>query len=299
MKRGRPKADYSDMIGREFNRLKIVAITRSDKWGHPRCRTKCLICRKLTTKRLQSVLSGASISCGCLGKRKFAEHWRRRAAELSNHKVESIWCAVRAGTSIKATARDLGLNKYLVSFAAQAHQRRLDSMTDRQVDSIWEAAQRKGTSYAAKESGLDPRSVGYLVSRRHKATPDPAADPNDLSQMLEWLETEKSLKPDWDDPFGARQHEFTSEELSRKANGQITGTYTDLYRKFKRWRPSHTTDPKLADLVQSFLEMAEGTFAARRERPDGKLKQLREEAKQKRERQRILRQRGLPTPEAI
>jgi hypothetical protein len=186
---------------------------RSDKWGHPTCRHEMPLCGKLTTKRLQSVLSGASISCGCLGKQKFTEHWRTRVAALSNREVESIWCAVWAGTSIKAAARDLSLNSYLVSFAAQAHQRRLDSMDDRQWHSNMGGRSTQGNQ--ARCRGIRPAATVCSL-RRHQAAQSYSGPCGGSPES----------KPD---PSGARQHEFTRKELARKLNGQFTGTYGPLF----------------------------------------------------------------------
>lgn len=58
-----PKKNYSEFIDTEHNQLTILEIF--SKKGFTRCRCKCR-CGKISEHRIQSVLSGATKSCGCL-----------------------------------------------------------------------------------------------------------------------------------------------------------------------------------------------------------------------------------------
>jgi hypothetical protein len=107
MKRGRPKKDYSHLRGQQFNQLKIVAMRRNDRTGHPMCRTKCLRCKKkMTTQRIHDVVKGSSKTCGCASKQAFKDFMDGRVAALTDKEIERIWRTVQ-DLNTRAAARAL------------------------------------------------------------------------------------------------------------------------------------------------------------------------------------------------
>jgi len=265
MKRGRPKKDYSYLSGSEFNELKIIGIRRNDRSGHPMCRTKCLVCRKQTTKRIHDVLKGKAKTCMCGSKRAFREFMENRVAALSDKKVEQIWIAVQDSPNVMAAAKALKVDRYLVDFAVRKHQRQLDSLPIAKKHAIWEVAQNAGIDAAAALFKLNRRSAAYIVGKMHNPQIHPGVDNEFVAWELEKLEADIERDPEKYESW-FRRGEFRSNQLRRKVTGEVVGEYSDLYNHLMKYPQSPTLDPELANRIKWFLNTADKTFANRRER---------------------------------
>ena len=278
VKRGRPKKDYSDHIGQEFNQLRIMGLLRSDRSGHPMCRTKCLVpgCKKLTSKRINDVISGRAKTCGCASTRAFIANNEEQVDLLTALEIEAIWCAVRDAPTIKLAAEAVQLPPFVVSFAARRHQKLLDGFSPEKTEQIWNAAQRASLEKVGVQFGLSRRSVAYIVRKVHMPLLHPDVDSETLSMVLDHIKLDIQTRRSEPGAEWFRPLEFTPEELKRKRNGVILGDYADMYMRFLKHPNLYHVESGLVDLIRWFMDTAEKTFNARASRRKSFLNQQRQ-----------------------
>ncbi len=260
MKRGRPKKDRTNLIGAQFNQLRIIGIRKNDRSGHPMCRTKCLVCSKETSKRLDDVCKGRAKTCECGSKQAFKDYMNAKIESLPSREIERIWCAVQDASNTASAAGTLKLSRYVVGFAARKRQNFLDNLPDAQKQKIWEAAQGTKLRSVGEQFDLRGRSVAYLVFKRQNPILHPKLDKADLYHYLAFLKSQIETRIPEDGEKWFRPHEFTSRELKKKRNGTVVGDYADLYNHLVRYPKLQELEPRLAKLISWFLDEADETF---------------------------------------
>jgi hypothetical protein len=278
VKRGRPKKNYSHLIGQEFNQLRIIGILLSDPSGHPMCRTQCLVpgCKRRTPKRTSDVIAGRAKTCGCNSKRAFIANNEKQVDLLTASEIEAIWCAVQEAPSIKSAAEAAQQPPFVVSFGARRHQRLLDGFSTEKTEQIWKAAQRASLEEVGTQFGLTRRSVAYIVRKVYKPLLHPDVDSATLSMVLDHIKSDIQTRRSEPGVERFWPLEFAPEELKRKRNGVILGAYADMYMRFLKYPNLHHVELGLANLIRWFLETAEKTFNARASRRKSFLKQQRQ-----------------------
>ncbi len=126
--RGRPARDYTAEVGEIYGFLHIDALEGRDKRYRALVRTTCLWrgCGIVSTKRLDKLKDGTTVSCNCL-KHEIYMGWRRDAlAKMLPGRKKQIWADAQILSRPKLLKKYHGMYAITVYLVIHEEQRRIN-----------------------------------------------------------------------------------------------------------------------------------------------------------------------------
>jgi len=302
-KRGRPRLDYSGLVGFEGPMgLRIVRIREEGNRARegPRVDAVCKQCGEPSHPRLRDVLNGHSKTGGCLKKECFLAYCDRVVARLDESVVAGVWASRFSGMARKATAASFKLAYPIMDAAMRTYQKKLDVMiTDGTAEKIYQQASlaRWDIGTTASQFGLTCEAVRYLNSafrRRLKLvqtapvhgahTGDEAAQTSETRISSDRTEMQDHIwgcachaasvvsavdnrRKDWSI---ARPGELSFDELKRK-KGKLVGKLAWLYEQCALLLEDANLPAEHREDIQEFVDLATSTLSNRRGRQKWRL----------------------------
>jgi hypothetical protein len=287
-KRGRPRGDYSDLVGTRINGHLILEVLDG-----PRSRDGVMViagcpeCGNPYRTRLRRLRYEDPKGCSCVRSRLFREYLERTVSKLAPEIIAGCWSSKQT-LSRKQTAAKFGLPVEVVDAAERKYQSTIDSliengtarnlyrMTVSEVD-----GRRVTTAKAAAEAGLPVEAVQYLISAEARLTRKETAAAKTqraFSKLIARMAFNLVAEVEARHPKGKWSRSWTPEltkgEL-RLVKGRLVGSKADLFELGLSVERSALTKDEQAG-VDAFLQLARRTLADRRERRDTYLREMRD-----------------------
>lgn len=281
-KRGRPRGDYTSLVGTVCNRHEILSILEGPRSrGGVKVMAKCPECDKPYATRLRRLRSKALNGCRCVRSQYYRNYMERRLSELRPEVIAGCWVSRRTMTRQK-TAAKFGLRVGVVDAAQRKYQTELDALAEDgtakmlfQMTSEPSGGKFISTSSAAAELGLSIEATQYLIA----AAARQISAGKYTVEYAKWLAFKISVqaaevlslvadRSSWEARRRRSWHwenELTRDEFRRTRKGELVGEFVRLYNRCKAVDRSLLDESQQTD-VDSFLDIAENTLSNRRSR---------------------------------
>jgi hypothetical protein len=155
------RRNIDNLIGKKLPNSLLTPLgyagTDSRRYALVRCRCKCRRGR-VTTHRLCDVLSGHTISCGCVKHKRYVEHVRKEVSRLSPATIKQCFLSV-----VDPNASKPNLSKDVRAAAYYRRAERLKSLPDRvMLDIRLRALAHDNYAAIAKDNHLHPAEVAWI-----------------------------------------------------------------------------------------------------------------------------------------
>ena len=184
-KRGRPRQDRSALLGKVFRKtyLRIDELVERNNLGKPMALTTCKAvdkatgteCGKVTLKRLDKILAGRTVSCGCV-RRELYMGWRyKNASKVSPERRSQLW---DASQRMERKALQVAFPSFhpatLTIVIGEEHQRISEALAD-SGNAIWQRYQiLRSCATVGIEFGLSAEAIRWIVGAVEKIHSRPA-----------------------------------------------------------------------------------------------------------------------------
>jgi hypothetical protein len=286
-KRGRPRGDYANLIGTEYNGNLILSIIDGPRSGNgPKVTARCAECGSQYETRLRRLRSGETKSCGCLKRRNFRNYLAAAVSKLSLEVVAGCWIA-RQTMNRERTAAKFRLQIAVVDAAQRRYQAHLDSLISdgtalklHRLTGEGGNGDRMTTAQAAAEAELPIEAARYLIfaaARRMRDQEEATKGQRAFSRIIARAACKVLADVEVRQPTTKWTKSWTPElthsEL-RLSKGQLVGSNEYLYELCLSVDRSALDKDEQA-VVDEFLQLARRTLADRRERRDAYVRQMR------------------------